>query len=116
MKRILDPDSIGVTMPAGANLNRKITVDTIRTDDPRKRIAVYMMPVGQIDQAAEHFEKTLKTKPKATDVGSPFARYEFNLTGGGAYPKSAEGLKVVIIRSPFVDGSAQITMELLQNY
>jgi len=112
VKRILDPAAIGVTVPPGAELNRKITVDTIRTDDPRKRIAVYMAPVEQIDKAAEHFEKTLKVKPKATDVGSPFTRYEFNLTGGGDYPKSAEGLKIVILHSPFVDGRAQITMEI----
>jgi hypothetical protein len=113
IKRILDPTTIGVTPFPGSQLNRKITVDTIRTDDPRKRIAVYMAPLDQLTAAAEHFTKTLGVKPTTTAEGSPFERHLFQLRGEGDYPKQAEGLTIVILRSPFVDNSAQITMDYL---
>lgn len=113
IKRILDPTTIGVTPFPGSQLNRKITVDTIRTDNPHKRIAVYMAPLDRLSASADYFQKTLHVEPTSTAEGSPFERHLFQLKGGGNYPKAAEGLTIVILRSPFVDNSTQITMEYL---
>jgi len=113
IKRILDPTTIGVTPFPGSELNRKITVDTIRLDDPRKRIAVYMAPLDQLGAAADYFTKTLRVEPVTTGKNSPFERHVFRLAGEGKYPKQAEGLTILILRSPFVDNRTQITMEYL---
>ena len=113
IKRILDPATIGVTPFPGSELNRKITVDMIRTEDPHKRIAVYMAPLDQLGPAANHFNRTLRTAPTTTGEGSPFERHVFRLSGPGDYPKQAEGLTIVILRSPIVDNRTQITMEFL---
>src|SRR5262245_53384262 len=59
IKRILDPATIKVVPFENSEMNRKITIDTIRTDDPRKRIAVYMAPLDQLKAASSHFAKTL---------------------------------------------------------
>ena len=48
IKRILDPAKVGVTMPADATMNRKLTVDYLSKSDPPKEIAIYMMPIGQL--------------------------------------------------------------------
>ena len=43
IKRIFDPAKIGLTMPEGAVLNRKLSVDYISHQDPPMEMAVYMM-------------------------------------------------------------------------
>src|SRR5262245_65951707 len=59
IKRILDPAKIGVTVPEGAAINRKLTVDYLSKQDPPAEMAIYMMPLNQLHAAADHFKKTL---------------------------------------------------------
>jgi len=113
IKRILDPKTIGVTPPPGAKLNRKLSVDYLTKADPPKKIAIYMTPLDQLKAASEHFEKTLKVKPKVTGADSEFELHKFVLEGEGDYPKEAEGLTITISRSQWVDNKTQITMEYL---
>jgi hypothetical protein len=113
MKRILDPAKIGVTLPPGAVLNKKLSVDYISKTDPPKEMAIYMMPLDQLQAASQHFAKALGVEPKVTGAGSMFEIDKFDLSGGGSYPKSAEGLTITISRSQFVDNRTQITMEYM---
>lgn len=116
LKRILDPTTLGVTPFPGSNLNRKVTVDTIRydRDAPKaKRTAIYTVPLAQVDDAAHHFEQVLGMKAQSdTDTkGNP--RHRFVVTGAAGQPAKAKGLTVTIERSPWVDGMGQIEMEYL---
>lgn len=111
IKRILDPATIGVTPPAGAKLNRKLTVDYLSKADPPKKMAIYMAPLDELKAASEHFEKTLKIKPTVTGADSEFELHRFVLEGGGDYPQEAEGLTITISRSQWVDNKTQITLE-----
>src|SRR6185369_17684589 len=56
IKRILDPATIGVTMPEGATLNRKLTVDYLSKQDPPDEMAIYLMPLDQLHAASDHFK------------------------------------------------------------
>ena len=111
LKRILDPTTIGVQPFPGSTLNRKISVDTIRYEDPSKRIAVYMVPIAETPRVIAYFAKLFGMEPKR---GGPDAqgveRATFELTGAGGYPPQAKGLQVTILRSPWVDGMTQIQM------
>lgn len=114
LKRILDPATIDVTPYPESQLNRKITVDTIRHDDPGKRIAVYMAPLEKLKDAAEYFERTLRVTPTKGSDPRGFEFYRFVLQGEGQYPPKARGLTVTVLRSPWVDGKAQIQMEYVE--
>ena len=111
-KRILDPKTIGITPFPGSTLNKKITVDTIRYDKANKRIAVYMVPLDKQKEVMGYFTKTLGVEPvKGPPDAKGYDRFLFSLTGDGKYPPQAKGLTVIIMRSPWVDGTAQIQME-----
>ncbi|MGH7785425.1 MAG: hypothetical protein ACRERC_01075 [Candidatus Binatia bacterium] len=102
IKRILDPTKIGVTPPAGATLNRKLTVDYLSKTDPPAEMAIYLMPLAQLKAASDHFKAALKVDPAVT--GSDlFEIHRF------AVP--AKGLTITLTRSQFVDDKLQITME-----
>jgi hypothetical protein len=107
IKRILDPAKIGAAPPAAATLNRKLTVDYLSKADPPKEIAIYMMPLDQLQAASDHFKSTLHADPTVTGSGA-FEIRRFELTSGP--PK---GLTITLTRSQFVDNKLQITMEYL---
>ena len=104
MKRILDPASIGLTVPDGATLNRKLTVDYLSKEDPPTQMAIYMMPLDQLSAASAHFAKALGVKPETSGSGL-FEIHRF------AVP--AKGLTIMLTRSQFVDNKLQITIEYL---
>ena len=111
IKRILDPTTIGVTPPPGATLNRKLTVDYLGKVDPPTKMAIYVAPLDQLQAVSKHFQDTLKVKPSVSGAGSEFETHRFELTGGGDYPKQAEGLTIMITKSQWVDNKQQITMQ-----
>ena len=111
IKRILDPKTLDIEPYPESQLNKKITIDTIRYEDPSKRIAIYMTPLEKLKDAADYFEKSLSmpgvkgSDPKGFDV------YRFVLDGEtGKYSPKAKGLSIMVMRSPWVDGKAQIVM------
>jgi hypothetical protein len=110
VKRILDPTKIGLTMPEGAVLNRKLSVDYISHVDPPMEMAVYTMDLAKLKDAADHFEKTLKVKPDGTGSGD-LAIYRFDFTGPGEHPKGMNGLLIQIAKSQWIDNKLQITMQ-----
>jgi hypothetical protein len=101
MKRILDPAKIGVTPPAGATLNRKLTVDYLSKQDPPAEMAVYMVPLDQLHAAADHFKQTLGVTPETSGSGV----YEMN-----RFVVPAKNLTIMLAKSQFVDDKLQITM------
>jgi hypothetical protein len=101
LKRILDPAAIGVTLPEGAVMNRKLTVDYLSKTDPPAQMAIYTMPLDQMAAASDHFEKTLGVKPETTGSG------EFEIR---RFTVPAKDLAIVCTRSQFVDNKLQITM------
>ena len=107
IKRILDPAKIGVTPPPGAVLNRKLTVDYLRKADPPNEIAIYMMPLDQLQAASNHFKSTLHADPAVSGSGE-FEIHRFELGSG-----PAKGLTITLTRSQFVDAKLQITMEYM---
>ena len=116
LKKILDPATIGVAPFPGATLNRKLTVDTIRYDrdaPAAKRTAVYVLPLAQIDDAVHHFTQQLGMQPLGDTDAHGAKRYLFVVTGADHQPAMAKGLRVSLMRSPWVDGMAQIEMVYL---
>jgi len=107
IKRILDPAQIGVTMPPGAVANRKLTVDYLSKADPPKQIAIYMMPLDQMNAASDHFKTTLHVDPAVTG-GGEFEIRRFEVPSG-----PAKGLTITLTRSQFVTNKLQITMEYM---
>ena len=105
IKRILDPAKIGVTVPAGATMNRKLTVDYLSKSDPPKEIAIYVMPLDQLKAASDHFKGVLHIDPTVTGSGL-FEIHRFEVNSG-----PAKGLLITLTRSQFVDNKVQITME-----
>lgn len=101
IKRILDPAKIGVTPPPGATLNRKLTVDYLSKEDPPAEMAVYMMPLDQLQAASNHFKQTLGVAPETSGSGL-FEIHRFSV--------SAKHLVIMLTRSQFVDDKLQITM------
>jgi hypothetical protein len=113
LKKILDPATIDVAPFPGSTLNRKLSVDTIRYDrdaPASRRTAVYTAPLDQLDAAGKHFERVLATKPVVDTDPKGNKRYTFALAGPGSYPPKAKGLKVTIVKSPWVDNMVQIDM------
>ena len=107
IRRILDPAKIGVTPPADAVMNRKLTVDYLSKSDPPKEIVIYMMPLDQLRKASDHFKAALHSDPAVTGSGE-FEIHRFDITSG-----KAKGLTVTLTRSQFVDNKVQITMEYI---
>jgi hypothetical protein len=101
IKRILDPAKIGVTPPAGATLNRKLTVDYLSKQDPPAEMAVYVMPLDQLHAASDHFKQTLGVAPETSGSGE----YEMH-----RFAVPAKHLTVMLAKSQFVDDKLQITM------
>ena len=101
IKRILDPAKIGVTMPEGATLNRKLTVDYLSKQDPPDEMAIYLMPLDQLQAASDHFKKTLGVTPETSGSGL-FEIHRFTVP--------AKNLLIVLTRSQFVDDKLQIMM------
>ncbi|MEO8605034.1 MAG: hypothetical protein ABI629_20870 [bacterium] len=102
IKRILDPATIGVTVPDGAVLSRKLTVDYLSKTDPPALMAIYLMPLDQLPAAAAHFEKTLGVKAEVSGGGGVYELHKFLVP--------AKGLTIICTRSQFVDNKLQITM------
>jgi hypothetical protein len=101
IKRILDPAKIGVTPPAGATLNRKLTVDYLSKKDPPAEMAIYMMPLDQLQAASAHFKQTLGVTPETSGSGE----YEIH-----HFTVPAKNLVIMMAKSQFVDDKLQIMM------
>ena len=107
IKRIFEPEKLGVTMPPDATMNRKLTVDYLSKTDPPKQIAIYMMPIDQLKTASDYFKGVLHADPAVTGSGQ-YEIHRFDITSG-----KAKGLTITLTRSQFVDSKLQITMEYL---
>jgi len=109
IQRILDPAKIGVPPPPGAAMNRKLTVDYLSKADPPKEMAIYMVPLDQMQAASDHFKSILKVDPVTTGSGEYEIR-RFDLSNASG---PAKGLVITLAKSQFVDNKVQITMEYL---
>ncbi len=114
LARIFDPASLGITNFPGAALNRKLSFDAIvleRGGD--KRIAAFIIPLDQLQAAADHFAKQFAVPAQASGANTEFVTYIYDFTSGDKAPPKLAGLRVLVSKSQFVDGKGQITMEYL---
>jgi len=110
--RIFDPASLGITPFPGADLNRKQSVDAIVLEHGGdKRIAIFIMPLGQLKAAADHFAKQFGVQPAVSGENTQYLAYTFDFTEGHKAPAKLAGLRVMVSRAQFVDGKGQILME-----
>lgn len=110
--RIFDPATLGIESFPGAALNRKLSVDAIILErGGTKHIGIWIIGLDQIRPAAAHFTKQLGVAAQVTGTDSAFETHLFDFTADPQAATKLKGLRVVITRSPYVDGKAQITME-----
>jgi hypothetical protein len=69
-KRILDPISLDLAMPAGAAFNMKFTIDQIRLDETTAKMAVYVIALDDIAAATRVFAEQLGTTAETVDRGA----------------------------------------------
>jgi hypothetical protein len=69
-QRVLDPATAGIELYPGAAFNMKFTIDQIRLDETKAKMAVYLMPLDDLEPAAQFFAKQLGTSVEVTDRGS----------------------------------------------
>lgn len=69
-KRILDPATIALEMYPGAIFNMKFSIDQIRLDESKAKLAVYLIPAADLEAAAAFFAKQLGTTVEVVDQGS----------------------------------------------
>lgn len=114
LKRIFDPASLGITQFPAAQLNRKLSVDAIEIEHGGdKRIAIFTMPLDEVQAAAAHFAKQFGVPAQETGAHSRYDMFTFDFTSGTPPRPQLAGLRVEITRSEFVDNRGQITMEYL---
>ena len=82
IKRILDPAKIGVTPPPA-------------------EMAIYLMPLDQLQAASAHFKQTLGVTPETSGSGE----YEIH-----RFTVPAKNLVIMMAKSQFVDDKVQITL------
>jgi hypothetical protein len=69
-QRVLDPASIGLELYPGSAFNMKFTIDQIRLDESTAKMAVYLIPPGDLEPAAQFFATQLGTSVEVVDQGS----------------------------------------------
>jgi len=69
-QRGLEPASIGLELYPGSAFNMKFTIDQIRLDESPAKMAVYLIPPGELEAAAQFFAKQLGTTVELVDQGS----------------------------------------------
>jgi hypothetical protein len=104
-QRVLDPATAGIELYPGAAFNMKFTIDQIRLDETKAKMAVYVMPLDDLEPAAQFFAKQLGTPVEVTDRGSlgPLRQVR-------AKPDDAKraGLSVRVEASEWATGKGQI--------
>jgi len=69
-QRVLDPATAGIELYPGAAFNMKFTIDQIRLDESTAKMAVYLIPPGDLEPAAQFFATQLGTAVEVVDRGS----------------------------------------------
>ena len=69
-QRVLDPATIGLELYPGSTFNMKFTIDQIRLDESTAKMAVYIIPLGELEAAAQFYAKQLGTSVEVVDQGS----------------------------------------------
>jgi hypothetical protein len=69
-QRVLDPVAIGLELYPGSAFNMKFTIDQIRLDESPAKMAVYLIPPGDLEPAAQFFATQLGTAVEVVDRGS----------------------------------------------
>ncbi len=104
-QRVLDPVPLGLAPYPGAAFNMKFTIDQIRLDETPAKMAVYVMPLDELEPAAQFFAKQLGTSVQVTDRGSLGPLREVR-----AKPDDAKraGVSVRVEASEWATGKGQI--------
>lgn len=108
-QRVLDPKPLDVALPEGAVFNMKFTIDQVRLDEGKDLMAVYVIPMDDLDKDAEFFAKQLGTTVEVQDRGTLGASRL--VTAKPDDPKRA-GLSIRVEPAPWATGKGWIWMRL----
>jgi hypothetical protein len=104
-QRVLDPATIGLELYPGSVFNMKFTIDQIRLDEGTAKMAVYLIPPGDLEPAAQFFAKQLGTSVEVVDRGSLGPLREVSAKKADA---KRAGLTVRVEASEWATGKGQI--------
>jgi len=104
-KRVLDPKTVDLEMPAGAVFNMKFTIDQVRLDETTDQMAVYVIPMSDVEPDAEAFAKQLGVTVKAEERGTLGTLR--TITAKADDPKRA-GLSIRVEPAPWATGKGWI--------
>jgi hypothetical protein len=106
-KRVLDPKTVDLEMPAGAVFNMKFTIDQVRLDETKDLMAVYVIPMSDVEPDAEAFAKQLGVTVKSEERGTLGTLR--TITAKADDPKRA-GLSIRVEPAPWATGKGWIWM------
>jgi len=106
-QRVLDPATLGLEPFPGSALNVKFTIDQIRLDESKAKIAVYIMPVDQMQAAADFYAKALGATVEASGVGT---LGELRVVKAAADDARRAGLTVRVENAQWATGKGQILL------
>lgn len=104
-QRVLDPAPLGVEPYPGAAFNMKFTIDQIRLDESKAKMAVYVIPIGDLEAAAQFFAKQLGVPVEVVDRGS---LGDLRVVRARADDARRAGLSVRVEPSEWATGKGQI--------
>jgi hypothetical protein len=110
-KRVLDPKSVDLEIYPGAVFNMKFTIDQIRLDETKDLMAVYVIPMADVQPAAEFFSKQLGTPVQVTERGTMGDSRAITATAND--PKRA-GLSVRVEPAAWATGKGWIWLRRTQ--
>jgi hypothetical protein len=104
-KRVFDPKTVGLEIPAGAVFNMKFTIDQVRLDETKDQMAVYVIPMSDVEPDAEAFAKQLGVSVKSEERGTLGTLR--TITAKPDDPKRA-GLSIRVEPAPWATGKGWI--------
>lgn len=108
-KRVLDPASVGLETFPGSVFNLKFTIDHIRLDESTAKMAVYLIPVDQMQAAAEFFAQHLGTSVTESGTGT---MAELRLVRAKREDARRAGLTVRVEHAQWATGKGQVWLRL----
>ena len=104
-KRVLDPATIDLKIFPGSQLNLKFTIDRIRLDEGKAKMAVYLIELDKMPEASEFYAKQLGQPAEATGIGT---QAELRVVRARADDPERAGLTVRVEHASWATGKGQV--------
>jgi hypothetical protein len=113
-QRIFDPTSIGLDLFPGSSFNQKFTIDQIRLDESKQKMAVYVIPGDQMEAAATFYAKQLGRPIEASGLGTMGELRIIRVGPGEARDDKVggkfDGLTIRVEHAQWATGKGQVWM------